>query len=142
MTLRPWLGHRRSQLGSALAVSVLAAQGAAVASMPGEPLKTDAAPISTKPRAVATLAGTPARGLAVTLSGAGSSGAGLTYRWIQTQGTPVEIADPTASTVRVAIPDDATAMTFLLIVANRDGIDCATVSIPAPRGATARPTPP
>ena len=131
MTVRPRHGTRPTQLWPALALSVLAVHAAAVASMPGEPPK-DAPPLPTRPKAVATLAGTPARGLAVTLSGAGSRGAGLTYRWIQTQGTPVEIAEPTGATVRVAIPDDASAMTFLLIVANREGIDCATVSIPRP----------
>ena len=131
MTVRPRQGYLCTQLWSALAFSVLAVHAAATASMPGEPPK-DAPALPTRPKAVATLAGTPARGLAVTLSGAGSHGAGLTYRWIQTQGTPVAIAEPTGATIRVAIPDDASAMTFLLIVANRDGIDCATVAIPRP----------
>ena len=131
MTVRPRHGDRCPQLWPALALSVLAVHAAASASMPGEPPTVSPAPQS-RPKAVAMLAGTPAKGLAVTLNGAGSSGAGLTYRWIQTQGTPVEIAEPTGPTVRVAIPDDATAMSFLLIVANREGIDCATVSIPRP----------
>ncbi len=131
MTVRPRHGDRHPQLWAALAFGVLAVQATAIASMPGEPASVAPA-LPSRPKAAATLAGTPAKGLAVTLSGAGSSGGGLTYRWIQTRGTPVEIAEPTGPTIRVAIPDDATDMTFLLIVANREGIDCATVSIPRP----------
>lgn len=131
MAVRPRHGARCPQLWPALALGVLAVHATAIGARAGEPSKVAAA-VPSRPKAVAALVGTPARGLAVTLSGAGSSGDGLTYRWIQTQGTPVEIADPTGPAVRVAIPDDATAMTFLLIVANREGIDCASVTIPRP----------
>jgi hypothetical protein len=86
-----------------------------------------------QPRAVATFEGIPARGLAITLDASGSTGRGLSYRWVQIGGKPVEIADANRAQARVMMPDDATATAFLLIVANPSGLDCATVSVPRPQ---------
>jgi hypothetical protein len=92
------------------------------------------APREAKPKAVAAFEGTVARGLKIVLTAAGSSGTSLIYRWVQIQGAPVELGDSTQPKVAFTVPDNATAMTFLLLVLNREGLDCATVTVPRPLG--------
>jgi hypothetical protein len=52
------------------------------------------------------------------------------------RGTPVDLGDATEQKVGFTVPADATAMTFLLIVLNRSGLDSATVTVPRPLGTT------
>jgi hypothetical protein len=51
---------------------------------------------------------------------------------VQIQGSRVELGNPTRPQVAFTVPDNATSMTFLLIVLNREGLDCATVTVPVP----------
>src|SRR5262245_2278704 len=92
----------------------------------------DAAPplVTAKPRAVARLDGDAAPGGVITLSADGSVGESLSYRWVQTGGPAVEIADPNQPTIRVRVPEATAPLGFLLVVGNREGVDTAVVAVP------------
>lgn len=62
---------------------------------------------------------------------------GTRFRWIQTQGPAVEIADPTQGSIEVMVPADADHLGFLLVAASADGVRVARVSVPI-QGAAAR----
>jgi len=82
------------------------------------------------PRAAARYEGTAAPGLRILLKADGSTGTGLRYRWVQTQGPLVTIDDPTSPTAGLTIPQGTGTLGFLLIVANAAGMDSIPLTIP------------
>lgn len=96
-------------------------------------------PEASRPRAVARVEGTPAPGLQITLDAEASTGEGLRYRWVQTQGPPVALADPASRRARLTVPDGAGAIGFLLVVGNASGIDSTAVNVPVEDRSGRRP---
>ncbi|MBX6314582.1 MAG: PKD domain-containing protein [Isosphaeraceae bacterium] len=86
--------------------------------------------VPARPKAVASFEGTAAPGLLITLKAEGANGPGLSVRWVQIQGPPVTLEHPETPEPRVLIPEGATTLGFLLIVANAGGIDVAPLTIP------------
>lgn len=62
---------------------------------------------------------------------------GTRFRWIQTDGPPVDVPDPTKGSIEVTIPAGADRLGFLLVAASPDGVRVARVSVPI-RGEAAR----
>jgi hypothetical protein len=82
------------------------------------------------PIAAARYEGIAAPGVQITLKGDGSTGAGLRYRWVQTQGPPASLSDPSQAMTRVTVPEASGALGFLLVVSNEAGMDSVTLKIP------------
>jgi hypothetical protein len=80
------------------------------------------------PTAMAGFEGQPAPGATITLRSDGSIGAEH-FRWIQTQGTPVALGDPTSPAPRFRMPDGEGAVAFALVAANAQGTDVASVEV-------------
>jgi len=83
-----------------------------------------------RPRAVARFQGKAAAGATVMLSGGGSTGSGLRFRWVQTSGPSVVLDDPQGQTASFTVPEQAEAIGFLLVAANGVGLDSASVTVP------------
>jgi hypothetical protein len=101
----------------------------------GEALEPLAAPLSLKspndlPVAAARFEGLAAPGVQIRLKGDGSTGAGLRYRWVQTQGPTAELIDANQETARLTIPSGARTLGFLLVVSNESGMDSIPLTVP------------
>lgn len=84
----------------------------------------------TSPIAAARYEGIAAPGVQIALKGDGSSGSGLRYRWVQTQGPPATLSDPTQATARVTVPEASGTLGFLLVVSNEAGMDSVALKVP------------
>jgi hypothetical protein len=84
------------------------------------------------PQASAAVRGTAYPGGRLILTGEGSQGAGLRYRWVQTQGPKAVLESPDQPTTAVIVPElrGEGSLGFLLVVANAAGMDSAAVLIP------------
>ncbi len=74
-------------------------------------------------------------GATVTLDGAGSTGAGITYSWSQTSGTTVALSDATAASPAFTAPQGPATLVFVLTVTDslsRTDTDTVTVTVPDP----------
>lgn len=89
------------------------------------------------PKAVADFEGIPGAGQTIRLNAGRSSGEGLRFRWTQTSGPKAVLADSNVATTELIVPEAAEELGFLLVVANREGIDSTPLKIPVP---SARPS--
>ncbi len=80
-------------------------------------------------QAVIKVDGTPSPGLQVTLDASASTGGRVWYRWLQTQGTPVEIEDSSRVQAHFTVPAEASSLGFVLVVGNATGVDAKSVTI-------------
>ena len=96
-------------------------------SLPGAVVEATA---SQPVRAVVAVEGTAASGLKIRLRGSGSTGQGLSYRWLQTWGPEAEIDDPDRADPSVIVPRGSGTLVFVLMVRNADGADAATLRVP------------
>ena len=69
-------------------------------------------------------------GLRVTLDASGSSGGRVWYRWLQTQGTTVEIENNSKAQASFVVPPESSPLGFVLVVGNATGVDAQTVTLP------------
>ena len=81
------------------------------------------------PRAAPRLDGRAMAGLKLTLDGSASSGGQVWYRWIQTQGPRVVLANIDRPETSFVVPNDATALGFVLVVGNAAGVDARALAI-------------
>ena len=86
--------------------------------------------LTSPPIAAARFEGLAAPGVQIRLKGDGSSGPGLRYRWIQTQGPAAELTGANQETARLTVPEGARNLSFLLVVSNEAGMDSITLTIP------------
>jgi hypothetical protein len=110
------------------------------AAEPSDALPPHELPVLDRPRAVARFEGEAAAGLKIRLSGEGSSGAELRFRWVQTEGPPVALSDPEAETAELTVPEGAKKLGFVLVVSNSTGIDTAKLAIPVGLGVSGTPS--
>ena len=115
---------------AAIAFFGLISRGVASRAHPANPegLTSDRAAEGGPPKAVARYEGIPVAGARITLRSEGTVGAEV-VRWVQTEGPPAELDDPTARSPTVAVPDRASLLGFTLVAANGKGTACAALSI-------------
>lgn len=93
-------------------------------------LPAEARPRESEPvRAIIAVEGRPAPGLMVTLRGDQSTGSGLSYRWQQVGGSPVNLDAPSGPVARFIAPSSGGTLAFLLAVASADAVDTAVVTL-------------
>jgi len=109
----------------AVATAVLAEDAGSKPAGPRPGREAAAAPV-----AAARYEGTSAPGVQIRLVGEGSSGSGLRYRWVQTQGPKADMIGPDRATARVTVPDGARTLGFLLVVGNEAGMDQIALTVP------------
>jgi hypothetical protein len=80
-------------------------------------------------KAAIRVEGTASPGLQVTLNGSATTGGRVWYRWLQTQGSPVEIEGSNQPQARFTVPTDASSLGFVLVVGNASGVDARAVTV-------------
>src|SRR3954452_13376004 len=99
-----------------LAAALLAGGGSHACGQDTEPGRVEVSEVTVKP------AETPVPGARVLLNLQDAAAAGVRYRWVQSEGPPVAIADPTRPSIEVVIPHGAERIGFLLVATSRDRV--------------------
>lgn len=133
------VGRPSTSSGGPSATDLRLGVGSAPAPRPVEGMRR-AVPEASPPMAVARYEGVPAPGLPITLRSEGSTGAEQ-VRWVQTQGPPTPISDPTSPSPSVRVPEGASLLGFTLFVANTYGTDSSAlvICVPGRDGAAGEP---